>query len=59
MKTTTGGGEGGGNILNDLLWQISNEDIQGWMELGLNFIPWLVECCGSDTTSVLPQRPRY
>ena len=48
----------GGNILNDL-WQISSEDIQGWMKLGLNFIPWLVECCGSDTTLVLPQRPWY
>lgn len=29
------------------------------MKLGLNFIPWLVECCGSDTTLVLPQRPWY
>jgi len=47
----------GGNILNDL-WQISSEDIQGWMKLGLNFIQWLVECCGSDTALVLPQRPR-
>ena len=48
----------GGNILNDL-WQINSEDIQRWMKLGLNFIPWLVECCGSDTTLVFPQRPRH
>jgi hypothetical protein len=35
-----GGGGGGDNMLNGL-WQISNENSQGWMKSCPNFILWL------------------